>query len=31
MTPVDASNIPDKNRYSFNLKNIKGKPGYAQL
>ena len=30
MTPVDASNNPDKIRYTFSFKNIKGKPGYAQ-
>ena len=30
MTPVDASCNPDKVRYSFNFKNIKGKPGYTQ-
>ena len=30
MTPVDASNTPDKVKYTFSLKNIKGKPGYAQ-
>ena len=30
MTPVDASNDPDKVKYSFIFKNIKGKPGYAQ-
>ena len=29
MTPVDASN-PDKVKYTFSFKNIKGKPGYAQ-
>ena len=30
MTPVDASNNPDKVKYTFSSKNIKGKPGYAQ-
>ena len=30
MTPVDASNNPDKVKYIFSFKNIKGKPGYAQ-
>ena len=30
MTPVDASNNPDKVKYTFSFKNIKGKPGYAQ-
>ena len=30
MTPVDASNNPDKLKYTFSFKNIKGKPGYAQ-
>ena len=30
MTPVDASYNPDKVRYSFNFKNIKGKSGYTQ-
>ena len=30
MTPVDASNNPDKVKCTFSLKNIKGKPGYAQ-
>ena len=30
MTPVDSSNNPDKVRHSFNFKDIKGKPGYAQ-
>ena len=30
MTPVDASNNPDKAKYNFSFKNIKGKPGYAQ-
>ena len=30
MKPVYASNNPDKVRCSFNLKNIKDKPGYAQ-
>ena len=29
-TPVDASNNPDKVKYTFIFKNIKGKPGYAQ-
>ena len=29
MTPVDASNNPDKVKYTFSFKNIKGKPGYA--
>ena len=31
MTPVDASINPDKVKYTFSFKNIKGKPGYAQL
>ena len=31
MTPVDASNNPDKYKYNFSFKNIKGKPGYDQL
>ena len=31
LTPVDASNNPDKVKYTFSFKNIKGKPGYAQL
>ena len=30
MTPVDASNNPDKVKYTFSFKNFKGKPGYAQ-
>ena len=30
MTPVDASNNPDKVKKTFSFKNIKGKPGYAQ-
>ena len=30
MTPVDASNNPDKVKYTFSFKNIKSKPGYAQ-
>ena len=30
MTPVDASNNPDKIKCTFSFKNIKGKPGYAQ-
>ena len=30
MTPVDASNNPDKVKYTFSFKNIKGKPSYAQ-
>ena len=30
MKPVDASNNPDKLKYTFSFKNIKGKPGYAQ-
>ena len=30
MTPVDTSNNPDKIKYTFSFKNIKGKPGYAQ-
>ena len=30
MTPVDASINPDKVKYLFSFKNIKGKPGYAQ-
>ena len=30
MTPVDASNNPDKVNYTFSIKNIKGKTGYAQ-
>ena len=30
MTPVDASNNPDKVKYTFSFKNIKGKPDYAQ-
>ena len=30
MTPVDASNNPDKVKYTFSFKNVKGKPGYAQ-
>ena len=30
MTPVDASNNPDKVKDTFSFKNIKGKPGYAQ-
>ena len=30
MTPVDASNNPDKVKYTFSFKSIKGKPGYAQ-
>ena len=30
MTPVDASNNPDKVKYTFSYKNIKGKTGYAQ-
>ena len=30
MKPVGASNNPDKVKYTFIFKNIKGKPGYAQ-
>ena len=30
MTPVDASNNPNKVKYTFSFKNIKGKLGYAQ-
>ena len=30
MTLVDASNNPDKVKYTFSFKNIKGKPGYVQ-
>ena len=30
MTPVDASKNPDKVKYTFSFKNIKGKLGYAQ-
>ena len=30
MTPVHASNNPDKVKNTFSLKNIKGKPGYTQ-
>ena len=30
MTPVDASNNPDKVKYSFIFRYIKGIPGYAQ-
>ena len=30
MTPVDASNNPDKVKHTFSFKNNKGKPGYAQ-
>ena len=30
MTPVDASNNPDKVKYTFSFKNIQGKLGYAQ-
>ena len=30
MTPVDASNNPDKVKYTFSFKSVKGKAGYAQ-
>ena len=30
MTPIDASNNPDKVEYTFSFQNTKGKPGYAQ-
>ena len=30
MTPVVASNNPDKVKYTFSFKNFKGKPGYTQ-
>ena len=30
MTPVDASNNPDKVEYTFSFQNFKVKPGYAQ-